>query len=246
MRRRALPPAASVQEKIDDIARPGIQLGGSHRDAEPHGAALRQPDDHMQELLRGEHRAVHGEIPRARLALERTRNQSDRFFARALFGDNRCQLREATRFRDDHSMQRDRRRRQGRAKNELRQSKQDLREIRSLKQGHTRGRAKSLDRAVHDRAEHRGLVLEAMIERSLRYPGAVRDRLNGGGAVAQREEQLCRRVDDAMSELLGVGLRRAAAAARDDAGFACRSFPIACGRAQSGQGRARVAKLRLA
>ena len=103
-------------------------------------------------------------------------------------------------------MQCDRWREQGRAQDNIRQTAEDFREIRPLKQRHIDGRAQAFDRAMDYRAEQRRFVLEAVIERSLRYPGSLRDRLDGRGAVAQCEEQFGRHVDDMMGELLGVGL----------------------------------------
>src|SRR5208283_2566684 len=61
--------------------------------------------------------------------------------------------------------------------------------------------------------------LEAMVERALRYLGAARDRFDRRRTIAQGEKLLGRGVNDAMRELLGVRLRRPAAATRHhDAG----------------------------
>jgi hypothetical protein len=56
--RARLPEAAAIEEQIDAIIRPGVELGLDHRLAEAEGAALGQRDDDLEELLGGEFRAV--------------------------------------------------------------------------------------------------------------------------------------------------------------------------------------------
>src|SRR5215472_1722441 len=64
---RARPPeAAAVQEQVDAIVRPGVELGLGHRRAEAEGAALRQGDDQLDELLGGGCRAVDRQTAGAR------------------------------------------------------------------------------------------------------------------------------------------------------------------------------------
>ena len=48
--------AATVEEELDDVACPRVDLGGRHRRAQPHRAPLRHRDDHVQELLGDENR----------------------------------------------------------------------------------------------------------------------------------------------------------------------------------------------
>ena len=48
--------AATVEEELDDVACPRVDLGGRHRRAQPNRARLRHSDDHVQELLGAENR----------------------------------------------------------------------------------------------------------------------------------------------------------------------------------------------
>jgi hypothetical protein len=65
---------------------------------------------------------------------------------------------------------------------------------------------------VHDGAEQRRLVGEAVIERALGNSGALRDCLDAGGAVAFGEEQISCSIEDAISEQSCLLARGAAAA----------------------------------
>ena len=44
------PTPTAVEEKIDRVAHPAVDLGSSHRHTESHGAALWHGNDHVQEL----------------------------------------------------------------------------------------------------------------------------------------------------------------------------------------------------
>jgi len=51
-------------------SRAQASTSAGHRHSQSQGPTLRQCNDHVQELLRGERRVVQSEIPRARFALE--------------------------------------------------------------------------------------------------------------------------------------------------------------------------------
>jgi hypothetical protein len=55
---------------------------------------------------------------------------------------------------------------------------------------------------VNDRSEQRWPVLEAVVERSLRYARAPRDRFDAGRPVPVAQEQVRRDIEDALAERL--------------------------------------------
>jgi hypothetical protein len=110
-------------------------------------------------------------------------------------------------------MQRERVRRQCGVEHEGREPAQDFRDVGSGDERNCRRRPEPFDDPMQDCAEQRRLVFEAVVEGALRDPCPLRDRFDARGAVAAREEQLGRGVENAVGELRRFVARRAAAAA---------------------------------
>jgi hypothetical protein len=112
-----LPVTTAVEEQVDAVIHPGVEFGLRHRRAEAEGAALRQGDDELEELLGGECRAVDRQAAGTRLAFEQGGDLPDHLGPAAFVRDHRRKLGEALRLGDHQAIQCQRHRHQGGAPN---------------------------------------------------------------------------------------------------------------------------------
>jgi hypothetical protein len=156
--------------------------------------------------------------PRPCFARENIRDERDRFPRRSFVRHGRGELGKARRLADDEPVQRQGLRRHGRVNDESGEPAQDFGEPRPGDDRHGRRWPQPFDDAMEDRAEKRRLVVEPMIEGALGDASALRDCFDARRAVAAREEEIRRRVENAIGQLRRFLLRRAAAAPADRRG----------------------------
>ncbi len=145
--------------------------------------------------------------------MEHAGDEADRFLDRPFLGDGGDELRESRRFRDDQSMQRNRLRRRRRAQDESGDPQQRFLEIGAHEQRQIGGRTQPIDDPMDDGAKKCRLVFEAMVERALRNSRLACDRLDARRAVAVRQKQVRRSVENPLAQLFRLRPRRSAAAA---------------------------------
>jgi len=201
--RTRLPGAAAVEEQVDAIIGPGVGLGRGHRRAEAEGAALRQGDDELEELLGGEFRAVDRQGGGAHLVVEHGGDLADHLGPAAFACDDRGELGKALRFGHHQPVERERHRHQRGAQHQPCQAPQNLLQIAALVERRAGRRPQLLDDPVHNGAKERRFIREAVIEGAFGDPSALRHRLDAGGAIAFGEEQFGGGVEDALTEKCG-------------------------------------------
>ena len=90
---------------------------------------------------------------------------------------------------------------------------------------------------MDDGDKKRGFVVEAMIERAFGNARPSRDRVDAGGAVALRQEQMSRGVENPLAESRRLLPRRATAAAGNRSGGIGNRFSNTSARCRTAAGR---------
>ena len=209
-----LPVPAPVQEKIDAIVSPAIELGFGHRCPETERAALWHRHQEGQELLGREFGAVDCQSAGAGFTLQQRRDSPDGFAAAAFARHDSGKLREPLGLSQHQSGERQRGRGHGCMHGQSGKTAQYFVEVAALEDWQVGGRLDPLNNPAKDRVKQRRLIWETMIKRSFGNTGALRDSLDAGGAIAFGQEEAGRDIKDAIPEQHSLRAGRATAPPR--------------------------------